>query len=88
MNIDGTNYESSRIKGEKTGDSAGINSKYMFSAASGYSDLKTMGKVRTELQGQLRLATSSGENPEAGKGIQEKLDSLEGEHAEKRKRNQ
>ncbi len=63
-----------------------INSEYMFSAVSGYSDLKAMGKVRTNLQNELRLATSSGKNPEAGKGIQQKLDKLEGDMMKKGKK--
>lgn len=66
-------------------NSGGISSKYMVSAVSGYSDLKTMGKVRTQLKGDLRIATNSGENPAAGMGIQNKLQKLEGDMLEKTK---
>lgn len=54
-----------------------VNSKHMISAASTYSDMKTLGKVRTELKNQLRLATSSGENPEAGEAIADKIENVE-----------
>lgn len=56
---------------------SGINSKHMISAVNGYSDLKVLGKVRTELKAKLRIATHSGENPEAGKGIQKQIDEIE-----------
>lgn len=68
-------------KGKKSGNS--INSEHMLSAVAGYDELKTMSKVRTDLQGKLRLATSSGENPEAGAGIQAKIEKLEGDMGQK-----
>jgi hypothetical protein len=67
---------------EKT-SSGGINSRHILSAVSEYSDLKTMSRVRTDLQGQLRIATSSGENSEAGAGIQAKIESLEADIGKK-----
>ena len=76
--------ETGKAAGGKKTD-IGINSEHMLSAVSGYSDLKTMSKVRTDLQGQLRIATGSGENPEAGAGIQAKLNALESEMARKEK---
>lgn len=72
-----TSYEDDKAQGEKT--DGGINSEYMISAVSGYSDLKTIGKVRTELKGQLRIATHSGKNPEAGQEIAKKIEKLEGD---------
>ncbi len=76
-----TSYEDDKTQGEKP--DGGINSEYMISAVSGYSDLKTIGKVRTELKGQLRIATHSGKNPEAGQEIAKKIEKLEGDIQEK-----
>lgn len=70
-----TYYKDNKTKDERT--DGGTNSKYMISAVSGYSDLKTMGKVRTELKGQLRIARR--ENPEAAQGIAKKIEKLEGD---------
>ncbi|EGD47628.1 hypothetical protein Cpap_1822 [Ruminiclostridium papyrosolvens DSM 2782] len=56
-----------------------INSKNMISAVTGYSDLKTMGKVRTDLKNQLRIASHSDKSPEAGQGIAKKIEKLEGD---------
>lgn len=70
-----TSYEDDKAQGEKP--DGGINSEYMISAVSGYSDLKTIGKVRTELKGRLRIALR--ENPEAAQGIAKKIEKLEGD---------
>lgn len=70
-----TSYGDDKTQGEKP--DGGINSEYMISAVSGYSDLKTIGKVRTELKGQLRIALR--ENPEAAQGIAKKIEKLEGD---------
>ncbi|HEX3030209.1 MAG TPA: hypothetical protein VHT34_13115 [Clostridia bacterium] len=75
-NQDSINNQNS---GTRTEDyNSNVNSKYMLSAASTYSELKTLGRVRTDLKNRLRTATSSGENPEAGKDIQERLNNIEG----------
>lgn len=54
-----------------------ISSKNMISALNDYSSLKTIGRVRTSLQNELRIATNSGENPEAGHGLTERIEQLE-----------
>lgn len=70
-----TNNQEDETQSQNTG--GGISSGYMVSAVTGYSELKTLGKVRTALKGELRIATSSGENTEAGAGIQEKISKVE-----------
>lgn len=63
-----------------------INSKHMISAVSGYSDLKTLEKVRTDLKNQLRIVTDSDLNPEAGQNIVKKIEKLEGYMQKKSKK--
>lgn len=72
-------YDKVDSRNEDDKSDGDINSKYMISALTGYSDLKTMGKVRTDLKNQLRIATHSGESPEAGQGIAKKIEKLEGD---------
>lgn len=72
---DSTNSQVDKTQSQNTG--GGISSGYMISAVTGYSDLKTLGKVRTSLKDELRIATSSGENPGAGAGIQARLSKVE-----------
>ena len=70
--------DSSASESNAVSYSAGMaGSTHMMSAVSGYKELQTMGAVRTDLIGDLRIATNSGENPSAGQGIQEKIDGLE-----------
>ncbi len=79
-NVDSKNNtynEDNKAQDEKSDVS--INSKYMISAVTGYSDLKTMGKARTNLKNQLRIATHSDKSPEAGQGIAKKIEKLEGD---------
>lgn len=83
---DKADSQSNKNEDDKTQDESyggSIDSKHMISAVVGYSDLKTMGKVRTQLKNELRMATHSGESPEAGIGIQEKIDELEGDMQKK-----
>lgn len=81
-----SNYNKSKIENKsnnenKNTQSAGtvveINSAHMLSAVTGYSYLKTMDKVRTELKNELRAARSSGKSPEAIQGIEEKINNVE-----------
>lgn len=67
-------YKDDKTQDEKSDGS--INSKYMISAVTGYSDLKN----------QLRIATHSGECPEAGQGIAKKIEKLEGDMQKKAKK--
>lgn len=79
-NVDSKNNtynEDNKAQDEKSDVS--INSKYMISAVTRYSDLKTMGKARTNLKNQLRIATHSDKSPEAGQGIAKKIEKLEGD---------
>lgn len=52
-------------------------SQYMISAAVGYSDMKTIGSIRNKFVNEARIASHSGENPEAASGINSKIDKLE-----------
>lgn len=66
-------YKDDDAESEKSeGD---INSIHFISAVVGYSHLKVMGKVKTELEGQLRTARNS----EVAEGISKKIEKLKGD---------
>lgn len=60
-----------------------LETAHLTSAVGNYSQLENMKRVRTQLVGEARIASSSGENPEAAQGIMDKIHDLEGEMAKK-----
>ena len=68
---------------EEENSESTLDSTYLISAETTYSQLKTMNTVRIDLLNQARLASSSGKYPQAARGIMDKVYKLEANMAEK-----